>query len=255
MKTKRGVWRIVIIMTALILSLSVVSVYADTGIIDIEALEALYGTDKSNSKVQYSEGLASFYLSYDMYGTYCSLGEVDLSQYDTMTIAYGCDTSCALTDGEQNYYFALTTNGPVQDEEGKLLDTANVIGTVDVKTPFMSWGADELEISIDSDYKGEVFLTAYVIYEQHNVIISDIYFTSQGDPTEVPTEAPTETPATETPSITEMQQATVAPTMKTNDANSDKTDDSFPVIPIIIVVVAIAIIFTVVAIIITKKKK
>lgn len=232
--------------------------------VDIESLEE----NQHSSVIEYINSYGCFCVVNEKYGNYFSLGQWDLSKFKSITISYGADNKAEFQNEEKgSAYIALTTGGAVQDTQGAKIDDVNIIGQTDIPVPEVSWGRDELEITFDSDYSGEVFLAIFHVSEGHNCLISEItFYEKDGGATSVPTE-PADTTPDKSPDVTATADKTEPPSTEPTQSAAKATetaskvpvkekpseeDSGFIITLTVIVVVLVAA--AVIAVIIIKKK-
>lgn len=99
---------------------------------------------------------------------YVSLGEIDLSQYGSVTIEYGADASAVFesSDGTRSYVALSSYEGPIAelkdgDEVYTLVDGVDIIGQGELEEATGNWaaGSNTLTFEFNTDYNGEVFLS------------------------------------------------------------------------------------------------
>ncbi len=264
MKNRKFKRNVFIFVLVLCLSTAILPCLAAGETIDIEGLEEYDHT----AVVEFIDSYGCYCVTNQRYGKYVSLGEWDLSKYKSLTITYGADNRAVFYDEEKgNAYIALTTTGAVQDTDGNAIADANIIGQVDIPVPGFSWSNDELEITIDSNYSGEVYLAIFHIVEGHDCLISDITLwekesaaTATPVPTEKTSDATEPSDITAAPSADATAAATKEPeTTKapaaTKDANADNTDGDSNTAIIITTVAVILVVAAIVVFLIIKKKK
>lgn len=138
-------------------------------------------------------------------GMSVSLGSVDLSKYDSVTITWwdaACGKARTLAPGSIN--FAITTTGALDTTDAKQVEQEGVnkivywsLGEnkeVGAKDDFRT--AESITLTFDSDYSGPVYL-AYM-GATNAVAVSQITFNAKApveEPTEAPTQAPTQAPS------------------------------------------------------------
>lgn len=99
---------------------------------------------------------------------YVSLGEIDLSQYGSVTIEYGADMNAVFesSDGTMSYVALTSYEGPIAelkdgDEVYTLVDGVDIIGQGELEevTGFWAGGSNTLTFEFNTNYNGEVFLS------------------------------------------------------------------------------------------------
>ena len=175
-------------------------------------------------------------------GMAASIGDVDLSKYDSVSItwwdaAYG--KARTLTPGSIN--FAITTTGALDTTDVKQVEQEGVNKIVywsldenkevGAKDDFRT--AETITLSLDSDYNGPLYI-AYM-GATNAVAVSQITFHTKVQ--QAPTEEPTPTP-TEEPTPTPTEEPTPTPT-QTPGENPDTGDNgTFFAVVIILAMVA-----------------
>lgn len=217
--------------------------------VDIEALQG--GTGTGNIHIFSPAGYSDYILQMGNIGDYMSLGVIDLSKYDTVTIMYGADGGAEFYDDEKHAWLALTTNGPTINSSYTPIPDVDIISQVNLENPDGNWagGNTEVTMTIDSDFNGEVFLAmtmAKIGTRQDGIAITDIIFSDSTYTT--PTPEPTKTP-----SPTPEKTATAVPTATKSPDAGDEGNGS--IIPVVAAGAAVVVIAVVVVVIIVKKKK
>ncbi len=220
--------------------------------IDIESLADEKGTGNVHifAQAQYTD----FVLQMGNIGDYHSLGEIDLSKYDTVTIWYGADGGAQYYDDNINAFLALTTTGATQDTKYVPIEDVNIISKVNLENPEGSWANSSMEVSmkIDSDFNGEVFLAlnmAKIGDRQDGLAITEIEFSDStyATPTPEPTKEPTPSPVKTNTPVPSQKPSTEKP------VDVEKSGSNLPVI--IGLSVAVVAVVVVVVVLIKKKKK
>ena len=100
--------------------------------------------------------------------SYVSLGEIDLSQYGSVTIEYGADMNAVFesSDGTRSYVALTSYEGPIAelkagDEVYTLVDGVDIIGQGELEEVTGNWagGSNTLTFEFNTNYNGEVFLS------------------------------------------------------------------------------------------------
>ena len=186
---KRNLVIIASIFMLLCVSLGVFLASASASYIDIEEMGK---SGNHNMRIVYIDSYGCYSIEANAYGLYGSLGTVDLSQYTSFTMTYGADAGVVWhTQQAGQAFVALTKNGAVQNKDGTLKEDAEIIAKVDLFAPSTSWSRDDLVMSVDSDYNGEVYLAFYFPYEQHTCLAVDLFFSN--DTPALPPVTPEET--------------------------------------------------------------
>lgn len=227
--------------------------------IDIEEYSTL---EEQTIDCRWENAYGCYCFPVQYYGQYVCLGNYDLSKFNGMTIVVGMDLAAVLVSSSgRPYTIALTKNGPVQDSAGAWIDTAEVIGTVEIAEPpgASNWGRDEIYIEFDTDYSGEVWLAVFCAAVGHTVLMSDMWFNSIPEPA-TPSPEPTEVPeATATPEATKAPEAdpTDAPATKAPAKADDEGSglSSGETIAIVAMIATVVVVGGLIVILLIVKKK
>ena len=116
------------------------------------------------------------------WGSYVSLGEIDLSKYSAVVITYGSDASAV--QGDVGTFLALTKNGAAENNDSSDKADAEIIAQGTLANAGGGWTTTrEVTIAIDSDYVGEVFL-AQDMKDNNGIAITSIVFIGAEIPAE-----------------------------------------------------------------------
>ena len=116
------------------------------------------------------------------WGSYVSLGEIDLSKYSAVVITYGSDASAV--QGDVGTFLALTKNGAAENADSSDKADAEIIAQGTLANAGGGWTTTrEVTIAIDSDYVGEVFL-AQDMKDNNGIAITSIVFIGAEIPAE-----------------------------------------------------------------------
>ena len=123
-------------------------------------------------------------ISFCNYGSYASLGEIDLSKYESIVVTYASSQNVDYKDYKTA--FGFTTKGGMQagpekvsDEEAGLITKYEFDGVVEG-----GWqGIVDVTLDLDSDYSGEVFIANYLDPAfTHGFVVTGIKFVAKSNP-------------------------------------------------------------------------
>ena len=136
-----------------------------------------YATDYSVAlgDWEYYSPDSTWAISLREFGGYLMIGDIDLSQYDALTITYMTDAEIAVfEEGGNKTQFTLSSGGPSQNTDGSQ-SSNTVIGKVDVRRSASNWQKTTVEIKFNSDYKGKIYFTLNSI-NGHGTLVSRLEF-------------------------------------------------------------------------------
>jgi hypothetical protein len=119
------------------------------------------------------------------FGSYASLGEIDLSKYEAIVVTYA--RSQDVDYASYNTTFGFTNKGAMQTAGGEKVsdEDAGVITkyVFEGSVPGGWQGRVDVTLELNSDYNGEVFVANYLDPAfPHGFVITDIRFVAKQNP-------------------------------------------------------------------------